>query len=148
MRYLYKNKDMMKNRINENRISEIVDKVITEHLSAIHNKTHLAHNGEVLNEMANLYFRTTGINTRIYISSKEPQHRPRIKVYNSSNSESFSLSIEDEPKILAGDSSIVSPKILKQVIEWIPLNKDLLLYYWEHPEMDTVELLERIRKVE
>lgn len=98
-------------------------------------------------EMANLYFRTTGINTRIYISSKEPQHRPRVKVFNSSNSESFSLSIEDNPHLLAGDPSIVPTKILKQVQKWISLNKDLLLYYWEHPEMDTAELLERIEKV-
>ena len=58
------------------------------------------------------------------------------------------ITIEDNPKLLAGDSSIVSPKILKQVIEWIPLNKDLLLYYWEHPEMDILDLLERVRKVD
>lgn len=30
----------------------------------------LATNAEVLNEMSNLYFRTTGINARICISSK------------------------------------------------------------------------------
>ena len=139
---------MIRNIINENRINEIVEKVVKEHLSSMIDDSNLAHKGEVLNEMANLYFRTTGINTRIYVSSREPQHKPRIKVYNSSNSESFSLSIEDNPKLLAGDSSIVSPKILKQVIEWIPLNKELLLYYWEHPEMDILDLLERVRKVD
>lgn len=137
--------------ISENKMNEIIDKVlkniINEHLSATQYKDNLAPNTEVLNEMANLYFRTTGINARIYVSSKEPLHKPRIKVYNSSNSESISLSIDDDPQILAGNPLIVSPKVLKQVKEWIPLNKELLLYYWEHPEMDTVDLLERVRKV-
>lgn len=102
---------------------------------------------EEIHEMVNLYYRRTGINTRICISSKEHLQTPRIKVYNDNNSEYLSLSIEDTPKILAGNSSIISPQILVQVREWIPLNKELLLYYWEHPEMDVVELVERVRKV-
>lgn len=32
-------------------------------------------------------------------------------------------------------------------MEWILLNKGLLLFYWEHPEMDAVELLKRVQKV-
>lgn len=139
---------MSKNIINKKKVNKIVDEVIKEHLSSMYDNNKIAHDGEVLNEMANLYFRTTGINTRIYISSKVPQHKPRIKVYDYSNSRSFSLSIEDYPKILAGDTSIVTSKILKQVIGWIKINKDLLLYYWEHPEMDTMELLEKIKKIE
>ena len=103
---------------------------------------------ETLNEKTNLYFRSTGINIRICISSKIFQQSPRIKVYNRCNSKCISLSIEEDPQVLEGNPSIVSPTILRQVIDWIPLNKDLLLHYWEHPEMDIVELLERVRKVE
>lgn len=134
--------------IDENRINEIVDEVINKHLSAMAEGSHLAHDDEALNEMANLYLRRTGINTRIYISSREGGAGPRIKVYNSSNDESFSMSIEDAPKVLIGNPDIVSNKVFRQVIRWIQINKEVLLYYWQHPEMDIDELLGKIKKAE
>lgn len=134
--------------IDENRINEIVDEVINKHLSAMAEGGHLANDDEALNEMANLYLRRTGINTRIYISSREGRHGPRIKVYNSSNDESFSMSIEDAPKVLIGNPDIVSNKVRGQVIRWIQINKEVLLYYWQHPEMDIDELLGKIKKAE
>lgn len=134
--------------IDENRINEIVDEVINKHLSAMAEGGHLANDDEALNEMANLYLRRTGINTRIYISSREGRHGPRIKVYNSSNDESFSMSIEDAPKVLIGNPDIVSNKVRGQVIRWIQINKEVLLYYWQHPEMDIDELLGKIQKAE
>lgn len=143
---------MAKKKISENRINEIVDKaiknIINEHLSTRQNDNYLASESEVLNEMANLSQRKTGINTRIYISSKEGLHGPRIKVYNSSNDESFSLSIEDTPRVLVGNPNIVSNKIFKQSIRWVQINKEILLYYWQHPEMYTDDLLEKIQKVQ
>ena len=102
---------------------------------------------EPLCEMANLSQRRTGINTRIYVSSKEGQHGPRIKVYNSSNDESFSMSIEDSPKVLIGNPNIVSTKIFKQIIKWVQINKNILLYYWQHSDMDIDDLLDGIKKI-
>lgn len=143
---------MAKKKISENRINEIVDKaiknIINEHLSTRQNDNYLASESEVLNEMANLSQIKTGINTRIYISSKEGQYGPRIKVYNSSNDESFSLSIEDTPRVLVSNPNIVSNKIFKQSIRWVHINKEILLYYWQHPEMYTDDLLEKIQKVQ
>ena len=125
-----------------------IKNIINEHLSTRQNDNYLASESEVLNEMANLSQRKTGINTRIYISSKEGQYGPRIKVYNSSNDESFSLSIEDTPRVLVGNPNIVSNKIFKQSIRWVQINKEILLYYWQHPEMYTDDLLEKIQKVQ
>jgi hypothetical protein len=143
---------MVKKKISENRINEIVDKdiknIINEHLSTRQNDNYLALESKVPNEMVNLSQRKTGINTRIYISSKEGQHEPRIKVYNSNNDESFSLSIEDTPRVLGGNPNIVSNKIFKQSIRWVQINKEILLYYWQHPEMYTDDLLEKIQKVQ
>ena len=102
---------------------------------------------EEMHDMVNLYFRSTGINCRICISSKEPRQIPRIKVYYNNNSEHIALSIEDCPKIVSGTSSIISSQILSKAKEWILLNKELLLYYWEHSEMDAVELVEKVRKI-
>ena len=89
-------------------------------------------------DMANLSERSTGINTTVFISTKVERHVPRIKVRQ--DGKEFSVSIEDEPKVLVGDPSIVKPKVLKQVIEWVKLNKEGLLYYWNHPDEDYFEL--------
>lgn len=107
----------------------------------------IEHQDEEIHDMVNLYFRSTGINCRICISSKEPLQIPRIKVYYNDNSEYIALLIEDSPQIVLGMSSIIPSQILLQVKEWILLNKELLLYYWEHSEMDVVELVESVRKV-
>ena len=112
----------------------------------LNEKTSMEESYDMLCEMANLSQRRTGINTRIYISSKEGQYGPRIKVYNSSNDESFSMSIEDSPKVLIGNPNIVSDKIFKQIIKWVQINKNVLLYYWQHPDMDIDDLLDRIKK--
>lgn len=61
-------------------------------------KTSMKESHDMLYDMINLSQRRTGFNTRIYVSSKEGQHVPRIKVYNSSNDDSFSMSIEDSPQ--------------------------------------------------
>ena len=97
-------------------------------LALNHDETPSNVHTEPLCEMANLSQRRTGINTRIYVSSKEGQHEPRIKVYNSSNDESFSMSIEDSPKVLIGNPNIVSTKIFKQIIKWVQINKNILFH--------------------
>ena len=116
-------------------------------LALNHDETPSHIHTEPLCEMANLSQRRTGINTRIYVSSKEGQHEPRIKVYNSSNDESFSMSIEDSPKVLIGNPNIVSAKIFKQIIKWVQINKNILLYYWQHSDMDIDDLLDGIKKI-
>ena len=113
----------------------------------LNENTSIEESYDMLCEMANLSQRRTGINTRIYVSSKEGQHGPRIKVYNSSNDESFSMSIEDSPKVLIGNPNIVSTKIFKQIIKWVQINKNILLYYWQHSDMDIDDLLDGIKKI-
>lgn len=97
-------------------------------------------------DMANLYEDATGINIIITATSKMPRHKPRVKVRKNLE-ESFSLSIEDEPKLLAGNSAIVTQKVLNQVKEWVALNKDLLLEYWNDPLFNTKRLYTETKKV-
>lgn len=51
------------------------------------------------------------------------------------------------PKVLIGNPNIVSNKIFKQTIKWVQINKNVLLYYWQHPDMDIDDLLDRIKKI-
>ena len=88
----------------------------------------IEHQDEEIHDMVNLYFRSTGINCRICISSKEPLQIPRIKVYYNDNSEYIALSIEDSPQIVLGMSSIAQfyiTQYLKKLQGWKPLENAL-----------------------
>lgn len=96
-------------------------------------------------DKVNLYSWKTGIDLRIEISSRIPNSIPIVNVYGDWGY--FSLTINEPMNVVNGDSRCISHGQLELVKKWISLNKDLLFYYWEHPEMDTAELLERIEKV-
>ncbi len=90
---------------------------------------------DMLSEMANLRQKATGLPVNIWISSKEPSHGPRIKVQNNyllnlQASNFFSVSISDEPKVVAGDIGNLSSKDLQSVYKWVILYKDDLLDVW------------------
>jgi hypothetical protein len=103
---------------------------------------------EDLTEMANLEPEETGLNYLIWIGPSPASHSDRIKVVTEKGKinpkTSFSLSIEDEPKVVAGKSTI-SAKELKKITNWIKKNKDILL---QHARMEITDrqLRERIGK--
>ncbi|MCM1532752.1 MAG: hypothetical protein NC114_10850 [Ruminococcus flavefaciens] len=100
-------------------------------------------------EMANLRERQTGLPLYIYVSEKQGQHSPRIKVCLTgsqlSSGETLSISIEDELKVLAGSLRIKS-KLLNQVFEWVKLNKETLLPFW-NLNYDIQDLLDNLKKL-
>ena len=62
--------------------------------------------------------------------------RPKISKKGKVNPKnSFSISIEDEPKIVAGQSNITA-KELKKIFEWIKKNKDVLV---KHANMEITD---------
>lgn len=89
-------------------------------------------------EMANLKPEETGLPVIVYVSDKgNSQHGPRIKVQNDYSSKVtndwFSITIETNAKVPNSQSHIkikVKDKDLVKVKQWISLNKDLLLKYW------------------
>lgn len=85
---------------------------------------------ENLMEMANLEPEETGLDYLIWIGPSPSVHEDRIKVIlekgKVTSKNSFSISIEDEPKVVAGKADI-SAKELKKIINWIKQNKDILI---------------------
>ena len=75
------------------------------------------------------------VSTNLGRDGKLNVHGPRIKVSNipgkASKDDNFSVSISDEPEVMAGEVNIHS-KHLQHVKEWIRLNKDHLLNIWEN----------------
>src|SRR5713226_1101012 len=84
-------------------------------------------------EMANLSSARTGIDGVVYISTQTGGHGPRVKYFlkPGRSQPSFSVSISDEPQLLA--NSLPQPvvrRIAPRLMEWVKLNRALLLDFW------------------
>ena len=88
-------------------------------------------------EMSNLFQEDTGLPMVIWVSPKgNTKHGPRIKVsktysHKDTGRDSFSLTIEDDPKVI-GNLGRIRARDAEKVMEWVILNKDLLLAYWNY----------------
>jgi hypothetical protein len=105
-------------------------------------------------EMTNLQEADTGIVGVIFISTAMGSHGPRVKYFIKAgrNQPSFSVSIADEPKVLANslpqhDLNRAAPA----VIGWVRLNRKALLEFWNegdrlsiHEVLDFVKSLKKV----
>jgi hypothetical protein len=86
-------------------------------------------------DMANLTAAQTGIDGTIFISTAMGPHGPRVKYFSQPGrtQPSFSVSISEEPAVVA--NSLPAPVVRRmspRVVEWVALNKDALLDFWDH----------------
>lgn len=108
----------------------------------------LAERGQ-LEEMVSYRKDVTGVDNTVFISPKGlTQHAPRIKVAIdppdsiNPNSKTASVAI-DRGDVVAGE---VSSDILEQVRQFIELNRDVLLDYWNY-RADTEQLRKRLKPI-
>ena len=102
--------------------------------------------GEI-NEMAPaIQPEKSGLKYVIWASSDNASHGPRIKVYETAagRGRNFSVSISNNPKIVAG-KSFASDKELRQIFDFIIENLDNLIRYW-NSELSSTEFAENILK--
>ena len=102
--------------------------------------------GEI-NEMAPaIQPEKSGLKYVIWASSDNAAHGPRIKVYETAagRGRSFSVSISNNPKIVAG-KSFASDKELRQIFDFIIENLENLIGYW-NSELSSTEFAENILK--
>jgi len=104
---------------------------------------------ELLEEMVSFRKNVTGVDNTVFISPKGfTQHAARIKLAIDPpdsidpRSETASVAI-DSGDIVAGE---VAAELLKQVRQFIQLNHDVLLDYWNY-RVDTEELRERLKPI-
>jgi hypothetical protein len=90
--------------------------------------------GDDVAEMTNLPAARTGIKGMLFISTVMGSHGPRVKFFVKAGGDqpSFSVSIADEPEVVA--SSLPEPVVgqsAPDVIAWVKLNKSALLRFWK-----------------
>lgn len=103
-------------------------------------------------EMARVGQKHHGIeNVVIWVGSANPQHGLRVKVSNIPNKmrmeDSFVIqmpSLDYDPSQVA---AWITPKIMKQILEWIALNQKLLYDYENGDIEDTEYFLNNLSKV-
>ena len=126
--------------------------MITEGLRKYINMVNKEWENDQLFEMARVGQKHHGIeNVVIWVGSANPQHGLRVKVSNIPNKmrmeDSFVIqmpSLDYDPSQVA---AWITPKIMKQILEWIALNQKLL-YDYENGEIeDTEYFLNNLSKV-
>ena len=99
---------------------------------------------EILYEMSNLWPDKTGLKEVIYISAKNANHGPRIKVFKDKSPKSKNFSVTLDLNVIG--SSFVNSKELKRIFEFIKLNKNVLQKHWDF-ELDSGDTISQIKKV-
>jgi hypothetical protein len=86
-------------------------------------------------DMANLTEAQTGVPGTIFISTVMGGHGPRVKYYVQPGrfQPSVSVLVADPPRVVANS---LPAQVLRQrspqVIQWVALNRDALLEFWNH----------------
>jgi hypothetical protein len=102
-----------------------------------------------LYEMANLYPATTGLPMTVWVSPRgNAQHDARVKVSESHGnrmdiSNTAMVAIRPSPRLVSGN---LTHSDMNAVVNWLSLNTDALLDYWEG-KIDTIQLGVRLIKV-
>ena len=94
--------------------------------------------------MVNLHQEDTGIDTVIWVDHKWPNQKPFIMALTSLGK--VLISIEDKPKVLEPDK-LFDGDVISAVIQWICLNKDVLLDYWNNNLSPTSKMMKELRRV-
>src|SRR3954451_4881494 len=104
---------------------------------------------EDLSEMANLYPESTGLPMTAWVSPRgNALHDNRVKV-NMTHGDRMDIAntavvaVRPAPRIVAGQ---LSPADAQAVFQWISLNAEGLIAYWEG-QIDTVHLIYRLKLV-
>jgi hypothetical protein len=104
-------------------------------------------NTDVFFHMANLYPKHTGLPFVVWISVKGgARHDARVMVSVHSKAqpdELISVAIRPEIRVVEGT---MSQEHLAALTEWIELNREMLLQYW-NGDIDTVDAVSMILKV-
>jgi Domain of unknown function (DUF4160) len=101
---------------------------------------------EITAGMAAFRKKTTGVDNTIFISAKVQRHKPRIKV--AIDPPTHLDRFGDNASVAIADGSVLAGKlpshVHKQVREFLDLNRDVLIEYWEQ-RIDDDDLRQRLK---
>lgn len=103
---------------------------------------------EPLFEMANLGPKTTGLPFMVWISPRMgARHDVRVKVSRGAKvhpSELISVAIRPDVRVVEGKLSATELALLRQ---WVDVNRDVIIKYWDGDIEDTPEVIALLKRV-
>jgi len=104
---------------------------------------------EIILEFANISPKDHkfGVDVKLHLMQpgKKLQHGPRMKIYRKGIQGDFSISINDNPKVIGNWNNFVSKRELNLLITNVKFYKESLLKFWNDSRMDTNELINLMR---
>ena len=100
----------------------------------------------LLCEMSNFYPKKTGLASVLFLGKVGGQHGPRIKVSNVRKTfaynDNFTITVDKDPRIIYPEKVKLSKNEVEDIIDWIKLNYEKLLWLWKfHETGDEVEVM-------
>jgi hypothetical protein len=102
-----------------------------------------------VHDVANLSEARTGVPGVIWISTQVARHGPLVKYFEKpgKGQPSFAVSIEETPKVVAGDlPERVIKRMSPEVMEWVNLNRAALLAFWNDGDTWMDEQVQAFKK--
>ena len=94
--------------------------------------------------MANVHPKRSGLPFSVYISEKRGQHDVRVKIAAGPSALPFVASVAVRPKIEVVEGDLAT-RDFELVRQWIELNRDVIVGYWERTIEDTQDALEALQ---
>jgi hypothetical protein len=94
--------------------------------------------------MANVHPKRTGLPFSVYISEKQGRHDVRVKVAVGPKATPFVASVAVRPTIEIADGDL-SSKDFELVRQWIELNRDVIIGYWDRTIEDTADAINALK---
>ena len=96
--------------------------------------------------MANVHPKRSGLPFVICISEKQGQHDVRVKVGEGVRAPPFAASVSVRPdvEVVAGALSAADLSLVRQ---WIELNRDVIIGYWDRTIEDTADALAQLKSI-
>lgn len=96
-----------------------------------------------LQDISNLFSRTTGVDGTIWISPKYAKHKPRFKFKHGDVEVSILI---EKPEVVAGKADKIPADVLNKAFKWASENVEPLLKLW-NGEYDSAETIKELKKV-
>jgi hypothetical protein len=93
--------------------------------------------------MSNVQPHESGLPFVVYISEKQGRHDVRVKVGKPPNF-TASVSVQPDIKVVAGK---LSERELALVRQWIELNRDVIIAYWEGKMASSRDVLNALKSI-
>lgn len=96
-----------------------------------------------LQDISNLFSRTTGVDGTIWISPKYAKNKPSFKFKHGGVVVSILI---EEPHVVAGKANKIPSDVLNKAFKWAAENVEPLLKLW-NGEYDSAEAIKELKKV-